>query len=143
MMMQSHKGIDTFSPIDKVQVEFLPYVYEELFYCFEKYMAVLNFKVSENPNKSPQGCTSLTNYVFNRSFQTHSESFVNYGSIEIQFDYNFEHPMFVPVADAHGLVDKDILEQVYPLFDIFLIHSFAGEEHQAIVKECIAKIQHN
>jgi hypothetical protein len=92
-------------------------------------MAVLSFKVSANPNKSPQGCTSLTNYVFNRTFQTHKNSFVNYGSIEIQFDYNFEHPMFVPVADAHGLVEDEILERVYPLFNIFMIHSFYGHEH--------------
>ena len=42
--------------------------------------------------------------------------------------------MFVPVADAHGLVEEDILEQLYPLFNIFLIHSFVGEEHEAIVK---------
>lgn len=73
-------------------------------------MAVLTFKVSANPNKSPQGCTTLTNSVFNRTFQTHSRSMVNYGSIEIQFDNNFEHQMFVPVADAHGLVEEDILE---------------------------------
>jgi hypothetical protein len=97
-------------------------------------MAVLAFKVSANPNKSPQGCTSLTNYVFNRTFQTHSKSLVNYASIEIQFDYNFEHPMFVPVADAHGLVEEEILEQVIPMFNIFLIHSFVGAEHQAVVK---------
>jgi hypothetical protein len=72
--------------------------------------------------------------VFNRSFQTHSKSLVNYGSIEIQFDYNFEHPMFVPVADAHGLVEQEILEQVIPMFSIFLIHSFVGAEHQIVVK---------
>ena len=121
-------------PEKKAKIMFYPHVYEELFYCFEKHMAVLAFKVSANPNKSPQGCTSLTNYVFNRSFQTHSKSLVNYGSIEIQFDYNFEHPMFVPVADAHGLVEEDILEQVIPMFNIFLIHSFVGAEHQAVVK---------
>ena len=114
--------------------EFEPYVYEELFYCFEKHMAVLSFKVSANPNKSPQGCTSLTNYVFNRTFQTHSKSLVNFGSIEIQFDYNFVHPIFVPVADAHGLVEEDILERVYPMFNIFLIHSFFGPEHKEVVQ---------
>jgi hypothetical protein len=122
-------------------MEFQPYFYEELFYCFEKHMAVLAFKVSANPNKSPQGCTSLTNYVFNRGFQTHSKSYVNYGSIEIQFDYNFEHPMFVPIADAHGLVEEDILEKVYPLFNIFMIHSFAGTDHQLIAEKQINKIQ--
>ena len=114
---------------NQTKIEFLPYVYEELFYCFEKHMSVLAFKVSANPNKSPQGCTSLTNFLFNRTFSTQSKSFVNYGSIEIQFDYNFEHPMFVPVADAHGLVEEDILERVYPMFNIFLIHSFVGAEH--------------
>jgi hypothetical protein len=56
------------TPKEQGQMEFLPYVYEELFYCFEKHMAVLAFKVSANPNKSPQGCTSLTNHVFNRTF---------------------------------------------------------------------------
>ena len=122
--------------ITETQLEFTPHVYEELFYCFEKYMAVLAFKVSANPNKSPQGCTSLTNYVFNRTFETHSKSsLVNYGSIDIQFDYNFEHPMFVPVADAHGLVDDDILERVYPLFNIFIIHTFPGLEHQEVANK--------
>jgi hypothetical protein len=103
-------------------------------------MAVLCFKISANPNKSPQGCTSLTNYIFNRTFQTHSESLVNYGSIDIQFDYNFEHPMFVPVADAHGLVEEDILERLYPMFNIFLIHSFIGLDHKEGVMKQITKI---
>ena len=103
-------------------------------------MAVLSFKVSANPNKSPQGCTSLTNYVFNRTFQTHSKSLVNFGSIEIQFDYNSDQPMFVPVADAHGLVEENILEKVFPMFNVFLIHSLIGENHEAIVKRQIDKI---
>jgi hypothetical protein len=55
----------------QTEIEFLPFVYEELFYCFEKHMSVLAFKVSANPNKSPEGCTSLTNFVFNRTFSTH------------------------------------------------------------------------
>ena len=104
-------------------------------------MGVLAFKVSANPNKSPQGCTSLTNFVFNRTFQTHSKSLVNFGSIDIQFDYNFEHPMFVPVADAHGLVDNDILQCVYPLFNIFMIHTLSGLEHQEVAKTQITKIR--
>ncbi len=38
--------------------------------------------------------------------------------------------MNVPVADAHGLVDKQILEMTFSLFNIFLIHTFVGQEHQ-------------
>ena len=47
----------------------------------------------------------MANDIFNRKFETHSASYVNFGCIEIQLDQNFEDPMYVPVADAHGLVD--------------------------------------
>ena len=42
--------------------------------------------------------------------------------------------MFVPVAEAHGLVEEDILERVYPLFNIFMIHSFSGTDHQLVAE---------
>ena len=45
--------------------------------------------------------------------------------------------MFVPVADAHGLVEEEILKQVYPMFNIFMIYSFIGAEHQAVVMKHI------
>ena len=48
--------------------------------------------------------------------------------------------MFVPVADAHGLVEDNILEKVFPMFNVFLIHSLIGEDHEAIVKRQIDKI---
>jgi hypothetical protein len=38
--------------------------------------------------------------------------------------------MFVPVADAHGLVEDVILERVFPLFKIFMIHSSIGHDNQ-------------
>lgn len=41
--------------------------------------------------------------------------------------------MHVPVADAHGLVDEKILELVYPLFNIFIIHVFSGSDNLKIV----------
>jgi hypothetical protein len=43
--------------------------------------------------------------------------------------------MFVPVADAHGLVDDEILERVYPLFNIFMIHTLPGLEHQEVANK--------
>jgi hypothetical protein len=30
--------------------------------------------------------------------------------------------MNVPVADAHGIVEIDLLHKIYQLFDIFIIH---------------------
>jgi hypothetical protein len=36
--------------------------------------------------------------------------------------------MYIPVADAHGIVEDKILSVIYPLFDIFVIHSYIGEK---------------
>jgi hypothetical protein len=41
--------------------------------------------------------------------------------------------MQVPVADGHGLIDEEILELVYPLFNIFIIHSFSGADNLKLV----------
>lgn len=103
-------------------------------------MGVLCYKVSANKNKSPLGCSSLANYLFNRTFPTHSNSLANYGSIDIQFDYNFEKPMYIPVADAHGLVDKKILSMVHNLFNIFVIHTLVGEDNKIEVDQQIDEI---
>jgi hypothetical protein len=49
--------------------------------------------------------------------------------------------MHVPVADGHGLVDEEILELVYPMFNIFIIHVMSGSENLKIVEKQISKIK--
>jgi hypothetical protein len=49
--------------------------------------------------------------------------------------------MYIPVADAHGLVDDEILSLVYPLFNIFVIHSFTGENDKLVLKKEVKKIR--
>ena len=49
--------------------------------------------------------------------------------------------MYVPVADAHGLVDDDMLSLVYPLFNIFVIHSFTGENDNLVLRREVEKIR--
>lgn len=67
-----------------------PCLFKDLFYTFEKRRAVLNLKLSSNPNILPQGCTTLINHAFLKNFETHHES--TYGTVEIQFDSNFADP---------------------------------------------------
>ena len=103
-------------------------VLDELFYPFEKFQAVLNFKVSDNPNKTPRGCTSLANDIFQRSFERHTACHTNFGSIELQFDYNFTNPLLIPVADAHGSLDiEGVLPRLVNLFEFYIVHAFKGE----------------
>lgn len=45
---------------------YLPRIYEEITYSFEKYKGVLSFKVNTNKDRSLRGCTTITNKIFNR-----------------------------------------------------------------------------
>ena len=58
----------------------------------------------------------------------HNEDSSSFGSIDLQFDYNFATPLYLPVADAHGYLDPQILRKVYNLFDIFIIHILNKDE---------------
>jgi hypothetical protein len=49
--------------------------------------------------------------------------------------------MYIPVADAHGLVDSEILSLVYPLFNIYCIHLFVGENDKKILSSELEKIR--
>jgi hypothetical protein len=87
----------------------------------------LNFKVSDTRNTSPRGCTTLANDIFQRTFERHAASRTNYGSIELQFDYNFTNPLLIPVADAHGSLDiEGVLPRIVNLFDFYIVHAFKG-----------------
>jgi hypothetical protein len=49
--------------------------------------------------------------------------------------------MFIPVADAHGLVEDKILKLIYPLFDVFIIHTFKGQDHEILLQKHIGYIR--
>jgi hypothetical protein len=70
-----------------------PIINEEMFYTFEKFKGILTFNIS----------------AFLKSFEKHSTNITGFDSIDIQCDYNFAHPMFIPVADVHGLLSPKVL----------------------------------
>ncbi len=49
--------------------------------------------------------------------------------------------MYIPVADAQGLVDNEILSLMYPLFNVFCIHLFVGEKDQSALNSELEKIR--
>jgi hypothetical protein len=103
------------------------FVWKELMYSYEKQNSVLTFKISDNKNIFPKGCSSFINQVFNRDFYEHSISYTNYGTVDIQFDYNFAKQGYMPVADAHGIISRNVLDDLIPLFNIFVIHIYNKE----------------
>jgi hypothetical protein len=49
--------------------------------------------------------------------------------------------MYIPVADAHGLVENEILHLMYPLFNIFCIHAFTGTKDIQVLNYELEKIK--
>ena len=51
----------------------------------------------------------------------------NYGTVEVSFDDNFNKPLSIPVADAHGALDVyRQLPKLSKLFNFYIIHTFKG-----------------
>jgi len=49
--------------------------------------------------------------------------------------------MYIPVADAHGLVENEILRLIYPLFNIYCIHVFTGDKDRTVLDSEIEEIK--
>ena len=61
--------------------------------------------------------------MFGKNFQTHQASCASEGSIEIQFDNNCSTVQYFAVADAHGQLEPEIIENISQLFDCLIIHT--------------------
>ena len=51
------------------------------------------------------------------------DSNINDGTIEIQFDYNCTKVFYLAIADAHGFLEKDIMNKIAILFDCLIVHT--------------------
>ena len=98
--------------------------FPEMVYAFEKNKSILQIKIRESHlNKNIRYCSSIINKLFGKDFQTHLDSNINEGTIEIQFDYNCTKVFYLAVADAHGYLEDDIMKKVAVLFDCLIIHT--------------------
>eukprot|EP00347_Sterkiella_histriomuscorum_P007052 403350432 len=103
-------------------------IINELFYVFEKQMSILNFGVLNDQKQLPPNIEKFVNQILSKVFESDSECCLNDGTLEIQFDYNFENPQYLPVATYHGPMTYEKLSQIQNLFDIFIIQQNSDEE---------------
>lgn len=69
---------------------------------YEGYKSVLNFCILNYENECPKDSNIFINKLMKRKFEPLNESYSNYGNIDIQFDYNFSNPLYIPVANCYG-----------------------------------------
>eukprot|EP00347_Sterkiella_histriomuscorum_P007511 403348639 len=97
---------------------------KELIYVYERFKSVLNFSISSaTSNKDyPQGTDKFINKLFLKNFESVNKKYSNYGTIEIQFDYNFSTPQYIPVANCNGPLSIGNLKKVQSIFNVFILH---------------------
>ncbi|CAF1183940.1 unnamed protein product [Adineta ricciae] len=71
---------------------------------------------------SCQGKSSLLNQLFKSTFEQRIDSVYFQGTIDLDFGYCFVPERLLNIADAHGTLDKQLLQKIQSLFDGFLIH---------------------
>ncbi|CAF1384480.1 unnamed protein product, partial [Didymodactylos carnosus] len=68
-----------------------------------------------------QGKSTLLNQLFQSTFEQTVDSIYFQQTIDIDFGYSFNPERTLNIADAHGVIDKELLHKIQPLFDGFLI----------------------
>jgi hypothetical protein len=69
-----------------------------------------------------KGKTSLINAVFKSNFEESMEDPYFSGTVDVDFGFHFVERRPVNIADAHGEISLDTLNQISMLFNGFLIH---------------------
>eukprot|EP00347_Sterkiella_histriomuscorum_P024480 403330967 len=123
---QMQKPINTTSvyQLQETQEELAVIIPKELIYVYERFKSVLNFCISGNDIKKdyPQSTEKFINKLFNKNFESVNDKYSNYGTIEIQFDYNFSKPQYIPVANCNGPLSIQKIQKVMMIFNIFILH---------------------
>jgi hypothetical protein len=68
------------------------------------------------------GKSILLNTLFMSTFEQSTQSIYFQNTIDIDFGYSFLPRRSTNIADAHGLMTKELLVKIYELFDGFIIH---------------------
>eukprot|EP00347_Sterkiella_histriomuscorum_P017940 403347401 len=119
---------------------------KELIYVFERFKSVINFSISCNTSKRdyPQNTENFINKLFNKNFEMVNDQYSNFGTIELQFDYNFSKPQYIPVANCNGPLSISQLENIMGIFNIFIIHvNTSNEQDQELLNEYIQLLKSN
>jgi GTPase Era involved in 16S rRNA processing len=68
-----------------------------------------------------KGKSTLLNQLFQSTFEQTVDSIYFQQTIDIDFGYCFNPERTLNIADTHGLIDRNLLEEIYSLFDGYLI----------------------
>ncbi|CAF1401568.1 unnamed protein product [Rotaria sordida] len=84
-----------------------------------------------------KGKSTLLNQLFQSTFEQTVDSIYFQQTIDIDFGYCFNPERTLNIADTHGIIDKQLLQKIQPLFDGFLIQidkTFLNRQPQILIE---------
>ncbi|CAD8131511.1 unnamed protein product [Paramecium pentaurelia] len=107
------------------------------FYVFEQNYPIINLSLSSNQKRI--GKTDLINTIFYKKykFEISDNNYLNKQTIDIMYDFEFNGSRNLSVADAHGFIPFEILDDILPLFKLWIIQLDTERE----IKETIQNLK--
>ncbi|CAD8068942.1 unnamed protein product [Paramecium primaurelia] len=107
------------------------------FYVFEQNYPIINLSLSSNQKRI--GKTDLINTIFYRQdkFEISDDNYLNKQTIDIMYDFEFSGSRNLSVADVHGFIPFEILDDILPLFKLWIIQLDTERE----IKETIQNLK--
>ncbi|CAD8102332.1 unnamed protein product [Paramecium sonneborni] len=107
------------------------------YYVFQQNYPIINFSLDENQQRI--GKTELINTIFyqQNKFQISDDNYLNRQTIDIMYDFEFSGSRNLSVADAHNFIPFEILNDILPMFKLWIIQLNTEEEIDKTIQKLI------
>ncbi|CAD8105644.1 unnamed protein product [Paramecium sonneborni] len=114
-----------------------------IFYLLSNDFTIINFSLSKKQHQF--GKTELINMLFYnnsteykiRKFEVCDSSLINNNSVDCQFDFSFNGTRNYLITDVHGKLEDEILKNLLPFFNLWIIQMQTEDEYEENVNKLI------
>ncbi|CAD8070845.1 unnamed protein product [Paramecium primaurelia] len=110
------------------------------FYVFQENFPIINLSLNEKQKKI--GKTKLINKIFYQQdkFEIQDSNQLNNQTIDIMYDFEFQGSRNLSVADAHNFIPFTILDDILPMFKLWIIQLDTEKEIEMTIQN-LQKLQ--
>ncbi|CAD8170652.1 unnamed protein product [Paramecium pentaurelia] len=105
------------------------------FYVFQENFPIINLSLDEKQKRI--GKTELINKIFYQQdkFEISDSNQLNNQTIDIMYDFEFSGSRNLSVADAHNFIPFDILDDILPMFKLWIIQLDTEKEIETSIQK--------
>ncbi|CAD8166787.1 unnamed protein product [Paramecium pentaurelia] len=107
---------------------------QNTYFIHQKSFTIINLSIQQDQRRV--GKTQLINKIFYQEdkFEILDNNKLNDNSIDIMYDYQFQGTRNLSIADAHKFIPLQILDQILPLFKLWIIQLDTEKEIESTIQ---------